>query len=154
MKIKQVLTTAAATAGGFIVGAASVLTVQANQESRAQNDGACGSARGPETAAVVQPRMELARADMGFAPQDWGPWANPQPSGWAPIFSFPGFNPSSEHKKGARPSTKGKHQKGQARQGRDARGGEKGDARRPWSKNGPQRASYTLQACGYDIVVV
>ncbi len=38
---------------------------------------------------------------------------------------------SAEHTKGARPSTKGKHEEGQARRGRD-RGGEKGDAgRRP-----------------------
>ena len=35
----------------------------------------------------------------------------------------------AEHKKGARPSTKAKHQKGQARKARD-RGGEKGDSRR------------------------
>lgn len=34
-----------------------------------------------------------------------------------------------EHSKGARPSTKGKHQEGQTRRQRDA-GGEKGDARR------------------------
>lgn len=34
-----------------------------------------------------------------------------------------------EHTKGARPSTKGKHQEGQTRRQRDA-GGEKGDARR------------------------
>jgi hypothetical protein len=36
---------------------------------------------------------------------------------------------AKEHTKNARPSTKGKHQKGKARQDRDA-GGEKGDKRR------------------------
>ena len=39
-----------------------------------------------------------------------------------------------EHSKGARPSTKGKHQEGQARRQRDA-GGEKGDARRTQRKD-------------------
>jgi hypothetical protein len=34
-----------------------------------------------------------------------------------------------EHRKNARPSSRGKHEKGQARQQRDA-GGEKGDKRR------------------------
>lgn len=37
--------------------------------------------------------------------------------------------PTGDHRKDARPSTKGKHQKGQARKKKD-RGGEKGDARR------------------------
>lgn len=36
---------------------------------------------------------------------------------------------AKEHTKGARPSTQGKHEKGQARKNRD-RGGEKGDANR------------------------
>lgn len=40
----------------------------------------------------------------------------------------------SEHKKGARPSTKGKHEKGQTRKGRDNRG-EKGDKRRAYLGN-------------------
>ncbi len=37
----------------------------------------------------------------------------------------------SEHKKGARPSTQRKHEKGQSRKGKD-KGGEKGDDRRPY----------------------
>ena len=37
-----------------------------------------------------------------------------------------------EHTKNKRPSTKNKHQKGRARSDRDKRGGEKGDARRPY----------------------
>ena len=37
----------------------------------------------------------------------------------------------AEHTKGKRPSTKGKHERGQSRKGRDNRG-EKGDARRPY----------------------
>jgi hypothetical protein len=42
---------------------------------------------------------------------------------------------SAEHVSGARPSTEGKHQEGQARKGRDAGGGEKGDSnRRPQRK--------------------
>ncbi|MDP2813509.1 MAG: RHS repeat-associated core domain-containing protein [Erysipelotrichaceae bacterium] len=40
----------------------------------------------------------------------------------------------AEHTKGARPSTKGKHKKGQTRKGRD-QGGEKGDARRKPNPN-------------------
>lgn len=42
---------------------------------------------------------------------------------------------AAEHTKGKRPSTKGKHEKGQARKSRDA-GKEKGDARRnnPWGR--------------------
>ena len=36
----------------------------------------------------------------------------------------------AEHKSNARPSTQEQHQKGQARKGKDASGGEKGDARR------------------------
>jgi RHS repeat-associated protein len=40
----------------------------------------------------------------------------------------------AEHTKGARPSTKGKHEKGQTRKGRD-QGGEKGDARRKPNPN-------------------
>ncbi|RKS98125.1 DUF6443 domain-containing protein [Chryseobacterium defluvii] len=39
----------------------------------------------------------------------------------------------AEHKKGARPSKKGTHQKGQTRKGRD-KGGEKGDDRRPYRR--------------------
>ena len=39
------------------------------------------------------------------------------------------FNYYKEHTKGSRPSTEGKHEKGQARKKRDA-GGEKGDSRR------------------------
>jgi len=39
----------------------------------------------------------------------------------------------SEHKKGARPSTQRKHEKGQSRKGRD-KGGEKGDDRRPYRR--------------------
>ncbi len=39
-------------------------------------------------------------------------------------------NFSAEHTKGARPSTKGKHQKGQSRRGKD-RGGEKGEKKPP-----------------------
>lgn len=38
------------------------------------------------------------------------------------------------HSKGARPSTEGKHQKGDERRGRD-QGGEKGDARRRGNPN-------------------
>ncbi len=41
---------------------------------------------------------------------------------------------AAEHTKGARPSTKGKHEKGQTRKGRD-QGGEKGDARRTPNPN-------------------
>ncbi len=41
---------------------------------------------------------------------------------------------SAEHKKNARPSTKGKHQKGQARKKGDKSGGEKGDKRRPYRR--------------------
>lgn len=42
---------------------------------------------------------------------------------------------SAEHTKGKRPSTKGKHERGQARKNRDA-GKEKGDVRRnnPWGR--------------------
>ena len=42
---------------------------------------------------------------------------------------------SAEHTKGKRPSTKGKHERGQARKDRDA-GKEKGDVRRnnPWGR--------------------
>ena len=38
----------------------------------------------------------------------------------------------SEHTRNKRPSTKGKHEKGQSRKNRDNRGGEKGDKRRPY----------------------
>lgn len=38
---------------------------------------------------------------------------------------------TEEHRKGMRPSTRGKHQKGQRRKGKDRKGGEKGDKRRP-----------------------
>ncbi len=41
----------------------------------------------------------------------------------------------SEHTKGARGSTKGKHESGRARNKRDKRGGEKGDRNRPHHKN-------------------
>lgn len=37
-----------------------------------------------------------------------------------------------EHTKNARPSTEQKHEKGQSRKGADRKGGEKGDARRPY----------------------
>ena len=40
----------------------------------------------------------------------------------------------SEHTKNKRPSTKGKHQKGQSQRQREQPGGEKGDARRPYRK--------------------
>ena len=42
---------------------------------------------------------------------------------------------SAEHTKGKRPSTKGKHERGQARKNKDA-GNEKGDVRRnnPWGR--------------------
>ncbi|CAF1325164.1 unnamed protein product [Rotaria sordida] len=40
----------------------------------------------------------------------------------------------SEHTKNARPSTQGKHEKGQSRKASDKKGGEKGDARRPYGK--------------------
>jgi CRISPR-associated endonuclease Cas3-HD len=40
-----------------------------------------------------------------------------------------------EHTKNARESTKNKHQKGQARKGKDMFRGEKGDARRPYRRN-------------------
>ena len=40
-----------------------------------------------------------------------------------------------EHTKNARKSTKNKHQKGQARKGKDMFRGEKGDARRPYRRN-------------------
>jgi RHS repeat-associated protein len=40
-----------------------------------------------------------------------------------------------EHTKNARPSTEEKHQKGKARKQRDKKGGEKGDARRPYSRH-------------------
>jgi RHS repeat-associated protein len=42
----------------------------------------------------------------------------------------------AEHTKNARPSTQEKHQKGTARKDRDTKGGEKGDARRPYSRDG------------------
>jgi hypothetical protein len=38
---------------------------------------------------------------------------------------------SEEHTKGMRPSTRERHQKGQARKTKDKKGGEKADARRP-----------------------
>jgi hypothetical protein len=41
---------------------------------------------------------------------------------------------AEEHTKGVRPSTRGKHQKGQARKKRDRKGGEKGDKRRPYTR--------------------
>jgi len=44
------------------------------------------------------------------------------------LWNFANF--SAEHTKGARPSTKGKHQKGQSRRGKD-RGGEKGEKNPP-----------------------
>lgn len=44
-------------------------------------------------------------------------------------FAKPKYGEEAEHKKGARPSTEAKHQKGQSRKGRD-KGGEKGDKRR------------------------
>jgi hypothetical protein len=40
---------------------------------------------------------------------------------------------SEEHKKNIRPSSRGKHQKGQRRKKKD-QGGEKGDQRRPYKK--------------------
>jgi len=43
---------------------------------------------------------------------------------------------ASEHTKNARPSTLEKHEKGQKRKEIDKRGGEKGDARRPYSRSG------------------
>lgn len=40
----------------------------------------------------------------------------------------------AEHTKNKRPSSRGKHEKGQAQRKREQRGGEKGDARRPYRK--------------------
>ncbi|WP_203672514.1 RHS repeat-associated core domain-containing protein, partial [Cellulomonas phragmiteti] len=40
----------------------------------------------------------------------------------------------NEHTKNARPSTTGKHERGQARKNTDKKGGEKGDARRPYRR--------------------
>jgi RHS repeat-associated protein len=45
-----------------------------------------------------------------------------------------GDSDESEHTKKARPSTKEKHEKGKRRKGRDRRGGEKGDERRPYQR--------------------
>ena len=52
-------------------------------------------------------------------------------------FNQPTVLPAEEHTKNARPSTEEKHEKGQARKGRD-QGGEKGDDRRkPYGKRPP-----------------
>ncbi|CAF0928818.1 unnamed protein product [Adineta steineri] len=45
-----------------------------------------------------------------------------------------GGSGGKEHTKNARPSTQQKHEKGQTRKGSDKKGGEKGDARRPYGK--------------------
>ena len=60
-------------------------------------------------------------------------------SGYINSGMFSGIVFSAEHTKNKRPSTKGKHQKGQARKQRDKRGGEKGDARRPVDRGNKRR---------------
>jgi RHS repeat-associated protein len=56
-------------------------------------------------------------------------YLNPTIAYGIPATLVPGYLAASEHTKGARPSTKGKHEKGQTRKQTD-RGGEKGDAER------------------------
>jgi len=41
---------------------------------------------------------------------------------------------AEEHTKGARPSTREKHQRGQTRKRKDRKGGEKGDKRRAFKR--------------------
>ncbi|HBT65113.1 MAG TPA: hypothetical protein DEB10_10690 [Ruminococcaceae bacterium] len=92
---------------------------------------------------------ELALAGGGTAGFSWGAFGTSilaglgaiTPVGWAVIIGAvvvvsvgAGVYYYSEHTKGARPSTKGKHEKGQTRKGRD-KGGEKGDARRKPNPN-------------------
>ena len=59
----------------------------------------------------------------------------------------------SEHTKGARPSTKNKHQRGQTRKKRDKKGGEKGDPRRPINRSNKSRAIVPI-TYGEDVYVV
>lgn len=76
-----------------------------------------------------------------FTSEDPIGWASGQPNDYAyvggdPINLIDPMGLAEEHTKGARPSTKGKHEKGAARKQMDS-GNEKGDDRRDWPRKRP-----------------
>lgn len=86
-----------------------------------------------------QDRLKAAEKNKQQQPQDQKP---PDPVQGRRRNTTPEPDPSqqeergAEHTSGARPSTKGKHQKGRKRKKEDRPGGEKGDQRRPFRRGG------------------